>query len=96
MKVNFNDTAVIDTHYGKIEIVYVPKRSETDVDVFDAFNSGQEYFPEVKESHYIAQIMNGRFEGWYATDTKGRKSALKNLMLLLAGQYASDLLAGIE
>ena len=93
---NFNDAAVIETRYGKIEIVYVPKRPETDVDVFDAFNSGQEYLPEVKESHYIATVLDGRFECCYATATNGRKSALKNLMSLLAGQYASDLLAEIE
>lgn len=91
---NFNEKLTIETHFGKVEVVYIPKQ-EAKGDSWDVFTKPEldgktESQTEVKESHYVATVLDGNFNGWNAKGV-GRRAAVNELMKELAVRYADDL-----
>lgn len=78
------DTKIADI--GVVNLIYVPakKDDETFAELF-----GEE--PKVKESHILASVKTGRFNGWTAEGIT-EYAALKNLLQEISDRFASDLL----
>jgi len=76
----YNAKSTHSTVFGKMEITYVAAgKSQSAIDVINET-------VEFKESHYVAVILDGGFNGWNAQGTN-RENAAANLMQEVAKRY---------
>ncbi|EKA5635997.1 hypothetical protein OKZ62_001901 [Vibrio navarrensis] len=84
---NFNDTVIIESAYGKIETVYYPKVNESsDITDLDSFLNST---PEIP-SHYSAAMLTGDYKGM-RREAINRLSAINELLLAVSEEHTRDI-----
>ncbi len=82
----FDGTVKIETVFGKVEVKFVEQYTDNNMVVFGGKS-------KVIESHYLALMLDGEFNGWSATSIGTRDGAVANLLKDVADRYARDTVA---
>lgn len=82
-QLNFNDELTVKTVFGTVKVTYVKRAINKSMVAF----GGKE---KIVESHYLAIMLDGEFNGWNNTSIGSRDGAISNLLKTVADRYARN------